>query len=70
MLTLDDLRGLLAQPTLEAVAHALLPFGYGATILPLIETYQRTRDVFPIVTALQREYLPEPDRADPILPGG
>ncbi|MCI4357492.1 MAG: V-type ATPase subunit [Thermoplasmata archaeon] len=56
VLTLDDLRGLLAQPTLEAVAHALLPFGYGATILARVEAFRRTRDIFPIATALQREY--------------
>jgi V/A-type H+/Na+-transporting ATPase subunit C len=57
VLTLDDLRGLLAQPTVEAVASALLKFGYGATIVPLLEGYQRSGDIFPILSALDREYF-------------
>ncbi len=55
-LTLDDYRNLLALPSLEAAVAALVKFGYGATLLPLLETYQRSHDVFPLVQALEREY--------------
>ncbi|HTS33766.1 MAG TPA: V-type ATPase subunit [Thermoplasmata archaeon] len=56
VLTLDEFRQLLEQPTLEATATALVRYGYGATVLPLVEAYQRTHDVFPILHALDREY--------------
>jgi V/A-type H+-transporting ATPase subunit C len=56
VLTLDDFRMLLAQPTLEATATALVRYGYGATVLPRIEAFQRTHDIFPILHALDREY--------------
>ncbi|HEV2165793.1 MAG TPA: V-type ATPase subunit [Thermoplasmata archaeon] len=55
-MTLDALRALLAQPTLEATVNALVAFGYGATLLPLAETFARTHDIFPLVQALEREY--------------
>ncbi len=57
VLTLDDYRGLIEQPTVEAVATALVKYGYGATILPLLEAYQRSRDIFPILHALDVEYF-------------
>jgi V/A-type H+-transporting ATPase subunit C len=56
VLTLDDYRGLLEQPTVDAVATALVRYGYGATILPLLEAYQRSGDIFPILHALDVEY--------------
>jgi V/A-type H+/Na+-transporting ATPase subunit C len=56
VLTLDEFRQLLEQPTLEATATALVRYGYGATVLPLVEAFQRTHDVFPILHALDREY--------------
>ncbi len=57
VLTLDDYRNLLEQPTVEAVATQLVRFNaYGTTILPLLETYARTRDIFPILHALEVEY--------------
>lgn len=56
VMTLDDFRGLLAQPRLEAVVAALAPFGYGATVLPLLEAFERTHDIFPLLTALDRQY--------------
>jgi len=56
VLTLDDFRQLLAQPTVEAIATGLVRYGYGATVLPLLEAFQRTHDVFPILHALDREY--------------
>ncbi|EQD44314.1 V-type ATP synthase subunit C, partial [mine drainage metagenome] len=40
-LTLDDLRLLLEQPSVEAVAQSLIKFGYGATLLPLVEQFAR-----------------------------
>ncbi|MGI0071848.1 MAG: V-type ATPase subunit [Thermoplasmata archaeon] len=57
VLTLDDFRGLLTQPTVEATATALVRYGWGATVLPLVEAFQRTHDIFPILHALEREYF-------------
>jgi V/A-type H+/Na+-transporting ATPase subunit C len=56
VLTLDDYRSLLEQPTVDAVATALVKYGYGTTILPLLEAYQRSGDIFPILHALDVEY--------------
>lgn len=56
VMTLDDFRMLLSQPTLEATAAALVQFGYGATVLPLMEAFERTHDIFPIFNALDRAY--------------
>ncbi len=57
VLTFDDLRTLLQQPTVEAMAHGLVQFGWGATVLPLVDAFQRSGDIFPIVAALEREYF-------------
>jgi V/A-type H+-transporting ATPase subunit C len=57
VLTLDDYRVLLEQPTVEAVATQLVKHGtYGTTLLPLLEAYARTRDIFPVLHALDAEY--------------
>ncbi|MFZ0890903.1 MAG: V-type ATPase subunit [Thermoplasmata archaeon] len=56
VLTLDDFRQLLAQPTVEAIATSLVRYGYGATVLPLVEPFQRSHDIFPILHALDRAY--------------
>lgn len=55
-MTLDDFRLLLQQPSLDAVASALVRFGYGSTLLPLLEAYGRSHDIFPLLTALDRDY--------------
>jgi V/A-type H+/Na+-transporting ATPase subunit C len=54
---LDDFRLLLAQPTVEATVTALVKYGYGTTILPLLEEFQRTRNIFPILQRLDKEYF-------------
>lgn len=56
VMTLDDFRILLGQPTLEATVRALVKHGYGATILPFLETLERTHDIFPVLQALDRQY--------------
>jgi len=56
VMTLDDFRIVLGQPTLEATVTALVRYGYGATVLPLLEAFERTRDIFPVLLALDREY--------------
>lgn len=53
---LDDFRLLLQQPSLEAVASQLVRFGYGGPLLPLLEEYGRSRNIFPFLQALEREY--------------
>ncbi len=55
-MTLDDFRALLQQPTVDAIANELVRFGYGGTLLPLMEEYQRTHDIFPLLHALQVQY--------------
>lgn len=57
VMTLDDLRSLLAQPNVEAIANGLVRFGYGATVLPLLDDYRRSGDIFPILRALDRDYF-------------
>ncbi len=56
VLTLDDYRTLLAQPSIEATVAQLVKFGYGGTILPLLEQFERSHDIFPVLLALDREY--------------
>jgi V/A-type H+-transporting ATPase subunit C len=55
-MTLDDFRIVLQQPTLETTVQALVKFGYGATLLPLLDNYERTKDIFPLLQALDRLY--------------
>jgi V/A-type H+/Na+-transporting ATPase subunit C len=56
VMTLDDFRIVLGQPTLESTVAALVKYGYGGTILPLIEAFERTHDIFPVIQALDRQY--------------
>jgi V/A-type H+/Na+-transporting ATPase subunit C len=56
VMTLDDFRILLGQPTLEATVTALVKYGYGATILPRFEAFERTHDIFPILQVLDQQY--------------
>ncbi len=55
-LSLDDFRNLLAQPSVEAIANQLVKFGYGAALLPLVEEYSRSHDIFPLLHALTVQY--------------
>lgn len=55
-MVLDDFRLLMQAPSVEAVVQSLVKFGYGAVLLPLVESFQRTKDVFPLLAALDRYY--------------
>lgn len=55
-MTLDDFRLVLQQPTLETTVQSLVKFGYGAVLLPLLDAYERTKDIFPLLQALDRLY--------------
>jgi len=55
-MNLDDFRILLGQSTIEAMVTSLVRYGYGATILPFLEAFERTHNIFPILHALDREY--------------
>ncbi|HYA55141.1 MAG TPA: V-type ATPase subunit [Thermoplasmata archaeon] len=55
-MNLDDFRILLGQPTLEAMVTSLVKYGYGTTILPFLEAFERTHNIFPILHALDKEY--------------
>src|SRR5208282_4381824 len=56
-MNLDDFRILLGQTTVEATVTSLVKYGYGATILPFLETFERTHNIFPILHALDKEYF-------------
>jgi len=56
VMTLDDFRILLGQPSVESTVAALAQYGYGATVLPFLDAFQRTHDIFPILHALDRQY--------------
>jgi len=55
-MTLDDFRRLLQEPTLEAVAQQLVRYGYGGVLLPRLDAYQQTKDIFPLLQALDQDY--------------
>ena len=55
-MNLDDFRILLGQTTVEAMVTSLVKYGYGATILPFLEAFERTHNIFPILHALDKEY--------------
>ena len=55
-MVLDDFRLLMQAPTVEGVVQGLVKFGYGAVLLPLVEDLQRTKDIFPMLSALDRYY--------------
>jgi V/A-type H+/Na+-transporting ATPase subunit C len=55
-MVLDDFRLLMQAPTVEGVVQGLVKFGYGAVLLPLVEELQRTKDIFPMLSALDRYY--------------
>jgi V/A-type H+/Na+-transporting ATPase subunit C len=55
-MVLDDFRLLMQAPSVEAMVQGLVKFGYGAVLLPLVENFQRTKDVFPLLSALDRYY--------------
>jgi V/A-type H+/Na+-transporting ATPase subunit C len=55
-ISIDDFRGILQQASMEGIATQLVKYGYGAALLPLLETYERTRDIFPLLHALDRQY--------------
>lgn len=55
-MVLDDFRLLMQAPSVEAVVQGLVRFGYGAVLLPLVEEFQRSKDIFPLLSALDRYY--------------
>lgn len=55
-MTLDDFRTLLQQPTPDAVAQQLVRFGYGGVVLPRLDAFLRTKDIFPLLQALDQAY--------------
>ena len=56
-MNLDDFRIVLGQTSLEATATSLVKYGYGGTLLPFLEAFERTHNIFPIVHALDKEYF-------------
>ncbi len=56
ILSLDDLRNLVSQPSVDAVVTDLVRFGYGGPLLPLLEEFRRTHDIFPLLHALRIQY--------------
>ena len=56
VMTLDDLRQLLAQPNVEGVANQLVKFGYGTLLLQHLDAFAKSQNLFPVLQALQRYY--------------
>jgi V/A-type H+-transporting ATPase subunit C len=59
MMTIDDLRGLIAQPSVEAVVHQLSRFGYGITLMEHLDRFLKEKNLFPIAHVLERNYYAE-----------
>ncbi len=56
LLTLDDLRILLSQSSVEAVANQLVKFGYGTVLLQQLDAFNSSRDIFPLIQSLEKQY--------------
>lgn len=56
LLGLDDLRQLLAQSSVEGVANMLVKFGYGQVLLQKLDAFSASKDIFPLVQALEQQY--------------
>lgn len=56
VMSLDDIRHLVAQPTVDGVVQQLAKFGYGITVMEHLETFLKSLDIFPVSRALEREY--------------
>ncbi len=56
LLSIDDLRILLAQSSVEAVANQLVKFGYGSVLLQRLDAFNDSRDIFPLIQALEKQY--------------
>lgn len=56
VLTIDDLRSLLSQTSVDAVVQNLARFGYGVTIMEHLGEFTKTQNLFPISRALETQY--------------
>ncbi len=56
VMTQDEIRNLLAQPTVEGVVQQLTKFGYGITVMEHLENFLKSKDIFPVSRALEKEY--------------
>ncbi|MCL4324743.1 MAG: V-type ATPase subunit [Candidatus Thermoplasmatota archaeon] len=56
ILSIDDLRNLIAQTSVDAVVQQLARFGYGVTIMEHIGEFTKTQNLFPITRALEVQY--------------
>jgi V/A-type H+-transporting ATPase subunit C len=55
-MTLDDFRLILQEPTLEGIAQQLVRFGYGGVLLSRLDAYTQSKDIFPLLQALEADY--------------
>jgi V/A-type H+-transporting ATPase subunit C len=55
-MSIDDFRQLSQQPTLEAATQQLVKYGYGGLLMTRLDNYLRTRDIFPLLHALEEDY--------------
>ncbi|MDE1820529.1 MAG: V-type ATPase subunit [Euryarchaeota archaeon] len=56
LLSIDDLRVLLSQSSVEGVANQLVKFGYGTVLLQQLDAFNTNRDIFPLIQALEKQY--------------
>jgi V/A-type H+-transporting ATPase subunit C len=69
LLSLDELRQLLDLPSVDAVAQALVKYGYGTVLLPRLEQFQKTRNLFPLMQELEKYYYQEVRQATRFFQG-
>lgn len=56
LIPFSELRSLLELPDVQAIAEALVKYGYGAILLQKLPDYQKTRDLGVLSAALYQEY--------------
>ena len=56
MITKNEFRDHHNPPTIDQLVNQLVSYGYRGTLLPLIEAFERTHDIFPLTLALEVQY--------------
>ena len=52
----DDMKVILSQNNVDGVVNQLVKYNYGTILMQHLETYQKTGDLGPMMSALQNHY--------------
>ena len=55
-ITHDEMKIILSQTGVDGVVHQLVKYNYGTVLMQHLETYQKTGDLGPMMSALQSFY--------------